>query len=61
MKEERAIALLERMYIRNYGFSYSGLQKMPTRILRIWNEADKAEKENKEFERMKRKNARTNN
>ena len=52
---------MERIYIKKYGLGYSELQNMPMRILRIWDEAEIKEMKRKQFELLKRQNARTNN
>lgn len=60
IKEQEEYAKLERNLMRRFGISYTELQSIPMKVIRVWLKQEKEEIVKKSFEMMKNKNARTN-
>lgn len=56
LKEQEITAITEKQLMEKFGLSYSELQEIPMRIIKIWLEQDFEETEKLRFEEMIKKN-----
>jgi len=57
INEQEVIARIERKLMLTFGLSYSELQNMPSRVLKIWTKQKAEEKQKEDFNRMVMKNS----